>query len=318
MSKAVDTNVKTNRKQALKSETKFAIIGFLFALPGIIYLIGLNLVPIIQSAYYSMCNYSVLSKPVFTGLANYKELFHDSNFYQALYNTFYMVLATPVALSFALFLATLLNMKVKAMYVYRTIFYLPTLVPTIVTAILWRWIFNAEYGILNRITEIIGIEGPLWLIEPEWTKPAIVIMGLWGVGSTMIIYLAALQGVPDSLYESADLDGANILHKFWYITFPFISPVTLFLLLTTVIYNFQMFTPAYVFAQSADAFNIYGPGKSLLFYAFYIYNLAFRELRMGYASALAWILFMACAIFTVIIFKTSLKWVYYDDGGNSR
>lgn len=317
MSKAADTNIRIYRKRLLRSDTKFAIIGLLFALPGIIYLVGLNLIPILQSAYYSLCDYSILGKPVFVGLTNYKILIHDADFYRAMYNTFYMVLATPLNLGFALFLAILLNMKVKAMPVFRTIFYLPALVPIVVTAILWRWIFNAEYGILNQLIQLTGLEAPLWLVDATWTKPAIIIMGIWGAGSTMIIYLAALQGVPDSLYEAAELDGANTFHKFRHVTFPFISPVTLFLLLTMLISRFQMFTEAYVFAENQQLVNPYGPKGSLEFYAFYIYNLAFRDLRMGYASALAWILFIIVAIITVIIFKSSLKWVYYDEGGNS-
>lgn len=317
MSKTTDNRIKTNKKPYIKSETKLAITGFLFALPGIIYLIGLNLVPILQSAYYSLCNYSVLTKPVFVGLANYKMLFRDTHFYNSLYNTFYMVVATPITLGFALSLAMMLNMKVKNMPIYRAIFYIPSLIPMVVTAILWRWIFNSQTGVLNYFFELIGLESPLWLIDPAWTKPALIIMGIWGAGSTMIIYLAALQGVPDSLYEAAELDGANALHKFWHVTLPFISPITLFLLITAVINNFQYFTPAYVFANSQDLVSQYGPGNSLEFYAFHLYNLAFKNLQMGYASAFAWVLFVIIAVVAVIIFKSSLKWVYYDDGGNS-
>lgn len=216
-----------------------------------------------------------------------------------------MVITTPIPLAMALFLASLLNRKVRAMPVYRTIYYIPSLVPAVAVSILWRWIYNGKYGILNKILALIGINGPMWLMDPNWTKPALVIMGLWGVGSNMIIYLAALQGVPENLYEAADLDGAGRFRKFWNITIPSIAPITLFLLITGIIYSFQYFTQAYIFTLSGDQLGSYGPGDSLIFLNYYIYDSAFRNLRMGYAAALSWVLFVLCGIFTVSIFRAN-------------
>lgn len=316
MNSNIETIKPKKKKKFMRLETRFTIVGLIFALPSIIYLVGLNLVPIIQSAYYSLCNYTIFRAPEFIWFQNYIDLFKDDKFHKAFFNTVYMVVATPINLAVALFLASLLNAKVKALPVFRTIFYLPTVVPIIAMSILWKWILNGEYGILNYALGLIGIPGPGWLTDPNWTKPALIIMSCWSVGTSIIIYLAALQGVPKSLYEAADLDGAHMFQKLWNITLPTISPITLFLLITGILDRFQIFAQSYVFTRVGQLAQEAGPGNSLLFFAVNIYNLAFRDLKMGYASAWAWILFIMSALTSFAIFKASKKLVSYDGGGN--
>jgi multiple sugar transport system permease protein len=212
-------------------------------------------------------------------------------------------------LAFALAMALLLNMNVKGQSLYRTIYFLPTLVPAVAASLLWLWLLNAKYGLVNDLLSMIGIVGPNWLVDPDWTKPAIILMGFWGTGTTTVMYVAALQDVPRSLYEAAEIDGAGSWRKFWSITLPSISPVTLFLIIIGLIGTFQFFTEGLIFAEAAQ--SVGGPENSLLFYAIYLYQVAFSFLKMGYASAMAWMLFLVVMALTLIVYKTSARWVYY-------
>jgi multiple sugar transport system permease protein len=217
----------------------------------------------------------------------------------------YMAVFTiPLSIVFAMTLAMLLNMKVRGQSFYRTIFYLPTIVPFVASSLLWLWIFNPQYGIINALLWFVGIQGPGWLGDPNWSKPALVVMNLWGVGGWMIIYLAGLQDVPQELYEAAEIDGATWWDKTIHLTLPFMSPYILYSLILMLIGTFQFFTQPQVMTQG-------GPVDSTRVYALYLYDNAFRYFRMGYASAMAWLLFLVVVVLTVLIFKTSARRVYY-------
>ena len=292
--------------------------GILFALPWIIGFLVFSLYPIVMSIYYSMTDFNMFQAPKLVGVQNYANLFKDPKFYKSLWNTVYMtVFATPLCLAVGLLLAVLLNQKVKGMPFFRTFFYLPSVVPLVASSMLWLWILNPQYGLLNMVLKKLGVYQPNWLSDPKFTKPALIIMGIWGVGGIMIVFLAALQDVPRALYEAAEMDGANVVQRFFHITLPGISPVIFFQLIMGIINNFQYFTQAYLMigSSSGGQLNVTsgGPENLLLFYALYLYNKAFTSFKMGEAAAMAWILFVIVAVVTFIIFKTQDKWVNYGD-----
>lgn len=293
-----------------KRERKTLIIGLLFTSPWIIGFLVFQLYPIVTSFYYSMTEYNLFSSPTWVGMQNYRDLFHDDKFFLSMYNTLYITVFGVVPhMAFALGMALLLNMKIKGQSIYRTIYFLPTLVPAVAGSLLWLWILNSQYGLINMLLESIGIVGPNWLVDPDWTKPSLILMGFWGTGTITVMYLAALQDVPQIFYEAAEMDGASHWRKFWSITFPAISPMTLFQLIMMLIGSFQYFTEGMVFAEASQ--SIGGPENSLLFYSIYLYQQAFSFLNMGYAAAMAWILFLVVMTFTLLIFRTSARWVYY-------
>ncbi|MFL1675734.1 carbohydrate ABC transporter permease [Paenibacillus dendritiformis] len=293
-----------------KRERKTLIIGLLFTSPWIIGFLVFQLYPIVTSFYYSMTEYNLFSSPTWVGMQNYRDLFNDDKFFLSMYNTLYITVFGVVPhMAFALGMALLLNMKIKGQSIYRTIYFLPTLVPAVAGSLLWLWILNSQYGLINMLLESIGIVGPNWLVDPDWTKPSLILMGFWGTGTITVMYLAALQDVPQIFYEAAEMDGASRWRKFWSITFPAISPMTLFQLIMMLIGSFQYFTEGMVFAEASQ--SIGGPENSLLFYSIYLYQQAFSFLNMGYAAAMAWILFLVVMTFTLLIFRTSARWVYY-------
>ncbi len=280
-------------------------MGLLFVSPWIIGLSLFTLYPVLASFYYSFCEYNVLTRPVFIGFGNYLDLFTDDIFWLTLYNTFYFAaLSLPIGTVMAVGLAMLLNTGVRGMTVYRLIYYLPSLVPMVASSILWIWIFNADFGILNYILHLFGIQGPNWLGSTIWSKPAIIFMGFWGCGNAVVIYLASLQEVPASLYESADIDGASWYHKIWHVTLPMISPIIFFNFIMGLIGSLQIFGTAYIMTGG-------GPLRSTLFYAMYLYDNAFRYLKMGYACAMAVILFFIILALTFWFMKISKKHVHY-------
>lgn len=281
-------------------------MGLLFAAPAIVGLLLFTAYPIVASVYYSFTSYSVLQPPIWVGFENYRILLTDDPlFYTTLYNTLFMAVFTiPLSVIVAMGLAMLLNLKVRGQAFYRTIFYLPTIVPFVASSVLWLWIYNPQYGILNSLLWYVGIQGPGWLNDPGWAKPALIIMNLWGVGSWMVIYLAGLQDVPQELYEAAELDGARWWDRTLHLTLPFMSPYILFSVIQMVIGVFQYFTQVAVMTAG-------GPADSTRVYAFYLYQNAFTFFKMGYASAMAWLLFIFVVILTIIIFRTSARRVYY-------
>lgn len=283
------------------------INGMLFTLPAIIGLLFLTIYPVGASLYYSFCNYSGLKAPVWIGVANYRQLIHDPLVAKSLINTiFFAICSVPLGIIVAFALAILLNQKVKGLAFFRTIFYLPSIVPTVASSVLWLWILNPQYGILNGILKVFGIPGPGWMSDPAWAKPALILMSTWGVGGTMIIFLAGLQDVPQGLIEAAEIDGASAWQRIWHITIPFMSPYIFFAFVMGVIGAMQYFTQAYVMTGGAG-----GPANSTLFFALYLFQNAFNFFKMGYACAMAWLLFLLTLFATYAVFKSSAKHVYY-------
>jgi len=279
--------------------------GLLFVSPWILGFLIFVAYPVAASLYYAFTDFSVLMPAVFVGFTNFMDLFEDEVFWKSTINTFYYALfALPMGMVTALALALLLNNNVRGMTVYRTIFLLPALVPLVALAILWMWILNSQYGVLNSILSSLGLHGPSWLNDTRWSKPAIILTGLWGVGQSMVIYLASLQDVPQELYEACELDGGGSAQKIWHVTIPMISPVIYFSLVMGIIGTLQIFAVPYIMTGG-------GPARSTLFYSMYLYDNAFRYLRMGYACAMAWILFVAIVVLTLIATRFSSKHIHY-------
>ena len=286
-----------------------------------LWIVGLGvftLYPVIASLYYSFCDYSILQRPVWIGMENYRQLAGDEVFRVALRNTlFYAAVSVPLGVVVSLALALLLNCEVRGRAVFRTLFYLPSIVPVVASSMLWLWIFNGEYGLLNFVLAPVfalwGGAPPAWLGDPAWAKPALVLMSLWGVGNAMVIYLAGLQDVPKELYESAEIDGAGPVRRFWHITLPMISPVVYFNVIMGLIGAMQVFTQAFVLSSSISGGDgtLGSPARSTLFYAVYLYSTAFQDLRMGYASAMAWIFFLIIAALTWIANAIADRRVHY-------
>lgn len=281
-------------------------MGLIFTSPFTVGFFLLTVYPLLSSLYYSFTRYAILTPPVWIGLANYNVMFFkDDLFWKSLGNTLvYTALAVPVGLASAFILGLALNVKVHGMSVYRAIFFLPTLVPTVALAILWLWMFNPQYGILNQFLNIFGLPSIGWIADYNLAKPALVFMSIWSVGQTVVIFLAGLQDVPTQLYEAAEIDGASALQKIFFVTIPIMTPVILFNLITGIIGGFQYFTQAYIMTNG-------GPANATLFYPLYLYRSGFQYLKMGYASALAWILFLIILACTALVFRTSRGWVYY-------
>jgi multiple sugar transport system permease protein len=300
---------RSRQRWQLSPLTRYNLIhGLIFISPWIIGFLLFIGYPIIASAVYSFTDYDVLTSPEFVGLANYSDLLTtDHLFFTAVRNTLYLALfSIPLNIVLSVSIALLLNLDVRGMSVYRTIFFIPSIVPQIASALLWAWILNPQFGLANAILKSIGLPQLGWLSDPAWSKPSLILMSLWAFGSTMVIYLAALQDVPKDLYNSADIDGANAWHKTFAITIPLITPTIFFNLVLGTISAFQAFTIVYVLTQGNG-----GPLDSTLVYGLLLYRNAFTYLKMGYASAMAWLLFAFVTLVTAIIFKTSGRWVFY-------
>jgi multiple sugar transport system permease protein len=278
-----------------------------FLSPWLIGFSVFTLLPIILSAYFSLCDYALIQSPVFRGVENYRALAHDPVFWQSMKVTAkYAILALPLGMIVALVLALLLNVKILGQSIYRTIIFLPSLVPAVALALIWMWLYNPKLGLINLALRHLGISNPPgWLADPVWSMPALVLMSVWGVGNTVIIYLAGLQDVPNDLYEAADLDGAGTLAKIWHVTLPFISPVIFFNLIIAIIGTMQTFTLPYIMTPQGQ------PDRATYFYTMYLNDQAFSYLKMGQASAMAWIQLLAILALTGIAFWTSKRWVYY-------
>jgi multiple sugar transport system permease protein len=265
--------------------------------------------PIVASVYYSFHRYDLLRPPVFLGLRNYTRIFtQDADFSVVMYNTFvYVIIGTPLGLASAFLMASLLNTRIAGRSIFRAIFFFPSIVPGVVVAMIWQFLLNPQFGAINGTLRALGLPVIPFLTSPPYAKPTLIMIGMWAQGSAIVIFLATLQDVPRSLYEAATVDGATAWHKFWYVTIPMCTPVILFQLVMGFIWGFQDFTLPYLLTGG-------GPNEATRFYALYLYDNAFRFLRMGKASALAWILFVIILIFTAILFKSSARWVYYGGG----
>jgi multiple sugar transport system permease protein len=289
-----------------------SIAGLGFSSPWIIGFVVFMAGPILVSLYYSFTEFNLFQTPKWVGLGNYLNLFGDPKFIRSIINTAYLtVIGVPLGLALGMLIALALNFPVRGQPLYRAIVYLPAIVPVVTATYLWRWVFNAQYGYLNQLLEHLGLTGPNWLSDPLWTKPAVIIITLWGIGGTAVIYLAALQQVPQQLYEAAAVDGANGWQRFWHVTWPALTPVTLFQLIMGVIAAVQIFAPTFLLTQSRGNAANGGPGDSLLSYTMYLFQNAFVFLKMGEAAAMAWILFMVIGLLTLVILISSKRWVHY-------
>jgi multiple sugar transport system permease protein len=297
---------RRSKRRLTPKQRRSIVKGLLFISPWIVGYLGFTIYPILASAYYSLTRYDVLRDPQFVGLTNYMNiLFEDEIFRKVLGNTVYMVvLGVPAALVVAFILASLLNNEMKFRSVFRLIFFLPSLVPAVVSAEVWRWVYNTNWGVINSVLKGMGRPVIPFLSSETLAKPSLILISCWAAGGSMVIFLAALQDVPRSLYDAAKVDGANALQRFWHVTIPMCTPAILFVLLTGMIGAFQQFGLAWLLTGG-------GPNQATEFYSINLYRNAFVYFKMGYASALAWILFIIIVIFTILIFKTSGRWVYY-------
>lgn len=301
--------LKKNSKKKNSIQRRQNIQGYAFIMPWLLGLFLFTLIPMIFSAALSLCNWNIVtgtSTIKFVGFDNYTRLFADAKFWQSLKVTFKFCLITiPCYQIISLLIAFLLTLDIKGMKVFRLIYFLPSIIPTIACTMIWTRIF-AQDGILNKALKIFGITGPTWLTDRNTALYALMIMGIWGIGNTMIIYLSGLQGVSEELKEAARIDGAKGHQIFFKITLPMISPTIFFNVVMAVIGSFQYFTQAYVMTEG-------GPMNSTLFYNLYLYQKAYRDFEMGYASAMAWVMFVIILILTMFVIKSSSFWVYYQN-----
>lgn len=288
------------------------LLGLAFTSPFVVGFLFLYAYPMVASAYYSFTDFNLFQSPKWIGLRNFDNMFADPMFWHALWNTLYLtVVGVPLAISISLAGAHVLNFPVRGQPLYRALVYLPSIIPIVVGGYLWRWLLNTQYGFLNYLLSFLGIDGPAWLQEPDWTRPAILLMTFWTVGGTTIIYLAALKDVPKELHEAAEIDGAGAWRRFLNVTWPAISPVTLFQIIVTLIAFLQIFTQPFILSQQRLNTPSAGPGGSMITLATSLYQNAFVFLKMGYASAMAWVLFFLTLIITLILLASSKKWVHY-------
>lgn len=296
----------TNKIPGFRRKEILWAYGFV-AVPVLGFLI-FGLAPLVASAVLSLTQWDMVSSPKFVGLANYVDLFKDEKVYKSLFNTVFMLIGIPLGMLLSLLLAILMNQKIKGISVFRTIYYIPVISPIIAVSLLWQWILNQDYGLLNQMLwNGFHINGPNWLGDPHWIKPSLILMGLWGgIGGNMVLYLAGLQSISRSYYEAAEVDGANGFQKFTKITFPLLSNIHFYIVVMGVIGTFQAFSQIYVMA--ADG----GPEFSAATVVFYIYQHAFEYFNMGYASSLAWVLGIIIFILTLLQFRLSKRWIYND------
>ncbi len=320
MAVAVERSKAAQPRPFLRPAVQEEITGWLFALPWIIGFLLFTAGPMLFSLYASFTKYNITTPPDWIGLDNYTSLFQDDRFYTGLYNTFWMVLLkVPLVTVVSIALALLLAQEVPGGRFFRTVFYLPNVLAGVAAVFLWQWIL-APNGLFNRFLGIFGIHGPAWFTDPTWTKPALVVMGMWWIGGGVLIYLAGIKGISKELYEAAAIDGAVGWNRLRNITLPLLSPTIFFQVVTGIIGTFQIFTTAFIITSSAGQdVGQGGPGQSLLFYVLYLYNRAFGKtgvgFQMGYASAMAWILFIIILIITGIQIWASKRWVYYESEG---
>lgn len=305
------TAPRTPIQRRLNSRSvKESIAGITFSLPAILGCLIFTLAPMIASLIFSLTDFTGFSTPKFVGFDNYVRMFSENDLYfkpAAKATLYYTILNVPASIIFSFALALILNNEMKCRSIFRAIYYLPSIIPVVATSMVWLWILNPDFGLVNSVLESIGLPKGQWLFGEKSVVPTIVITGLWATGQTMVIFLAGLQGVPKQYYEAIDVDGGNSFHKLINITIPMMTPTIFFNTVMAVINSFQVFTQAFVMTDG-------GPNNASLFYVFYLYREGFRRSQMGYASALAFVLFLTILVFTVILFKTQKMWVYYEGG----
>ena len=295
-----------------KPARRRVIMGYVFIAPFIFGFVIWFLIPALTSLWLVVHDWNMIKSPKFVGMDNFRDLFADKLFWQALkVTTIYTAISVPLNMVVAFCLALLMNSKVKGIAVFRTIYYLPSIVPAVANAVLWVWILNSDFGLLNALLHAIGLPKVLWLQEPAWAMPSLILMSLWGLGGGMVIYLAGLQGIPDVFYEAAEIDGANAWAKLWHVTIPLMSSVIFFNLVMGLIGTFQIFTAGYLITNG-------GPQNATLFYVLYLWRNAFMYLKMGYASALAWVLSFIIMGLTLFVFRGLGRRIYYEEAGLRR
>lgn len=300
----------TRPRRRFSQTTRHTINGLLFASPWIIGLLVFWIYPTFASAYYSFTKFNGVADAQWIGLQNYLTLPQDADFRAAVYNTFYFaIVSIPLAVITAFGLALMLNAKIKGQAIYRTIYFLPTLVPEVALSLIWILIFTPKTGLAETPFRYLGVRGPCWLTCDTWSRETLILLALWIIGQQVILYLAGLQGVPQDLYDAADVDGANFLRKFWNVTVPMMTPVMFFHLVTSVIGAMQFFAIPYIMTGGTGF-----PANSTLFYSIYLYKNAFHYFEMGYASAMAWLLLLVTLVITLVIFRSARLWVYYAGG----
>jgi len=292
----------------IKQSTREELYFFIFIIPWVIGFLAFTIYPVVSSLYFSFTAYDAVNPSKFIGLTNYSDLFKDELFWRAIKATAYFtLLSVPINLIFSLFFASLLNQNIPFSKFFRTSMYLPSMVSGVTMSLLWMWLFNPRIGLINYFLSLIGISGPAWLSSEKWAIPSLILMSFWNMGAGMVIFLAGLKSVPVSYYEAAKIDGANAWQRFCKITLPAISPVLLFQLIMNIIDSFQVFTPAFVMTQG-------GPHYATWFYVYYLYKSAFSDFRIGYSSALGWMLLVTVSLLSYLIIKFSDRFVYYEGG----
>lgn len=303
---SVPTPLPRRRTRLIRGET---IAFYLFASPWLIGLLCLTIGPMIASLVLSFADYPVITPAKWVGLVNYTKLFTDDKLvWQSLKVTLlYSAGALPLILCSSFLVAMLLNQGIRGVRYYRTVYYLPAVISGVPVAVLWMWMLSPQFGLVNNMLLTFGIKGPDWFFSKAWVLPSFILMGLWGMGVTMVIFLAGLQDIPKHLYEAAEIDGAGAWTRFRHVTLPMMSPIILFNLIIGIIDSFQLFTPALIISNG-------GPDNASLFYGLLLYNNAFRYLRMGYASALAWLMFIIIVALATLVFRLTGSLVYYEGG----
>lgn len=291
----------------LSMRTRSTITGYLFIMPIVLGFLIWVAGPMVIAIGLSFTSWDMLRDPEFIGLQNYAQMFKDDLFWKSLQATFYFTcVSVPLSLMISFAVAMLMNVQVRGITFFRMLYYIPSIVPSVANAVLWVWVFNSEFGLLNAGLSWLGLPKILWLQDTRWAMPALILMSLWAVGGSMVIYLAGLQGIPQHLYEAAEIDGAGYWSRFFNVTIPMMSPVIFFNLVMGLIGALQTFTQGYLMTKG-------GPQNSTLFYGLYIYQSAFRDFKMGYAAALSWVLFTIVLLLSVFVFRSLGSKVYYEE-----
>lgn len=282
-----------------------AVTGYLFISPFLLGVLFWVLFPAAMAAWLTFQKWNLITPATFVGLENFKTMFADPLFWQSLKVTsIYTVFSVPLGLMLSFILALLINTKMRGIAFFRTVYYLPSIVPAVASAVLWAWIFNTDFGLINGFLHYLGIAKIAWLQETAWALPAMILMSLWSVGQAMIIFLAGLQGIDEIYYEAAKIDGAGRWDQMRHITIPMMSSVIFFNLILGIINSFQIFTAGYLMTNG-------GPQNATLFYVLFLYRVGFQYLKMGYAAALSWVLFLIILVLTLVVFRTVGRKVYY-------
>lgn len=290
----------------LSRKTREAIAGYLFISPWLIGFLTFVAGAMVASFVMSFLKTDLMMHTELVGFDQYRNVLHDKLIRKAFFNTAYYAFTTvPLGTAVALTIALILNEQIRAQGLFRTLYYLPSVVAGVAVSVLWSWIYNPDRGLANGLLALVGIQGPRWIFDQQWAMPSMIIMSVWGAGGSMLIFLAGLQSIPTPLYEAAKIDGANAWHRFWHVTIPLLTPTIFFSIVMRVIGSWQVFTQAYVMTGG-------GPNNATLTVVLYIYRKAFELFRFGYSSAIAWVLFSIILVFTLMIIRSSTAWVYYE------